>query len=361
MCSRKIDVNKRRVTSKILAMAVALPMAAIGSPCATAASPAPQIWFAPDNDTSDYLDLFRKPETWRSARSHISVLKVGPQQAGGPNRTGKNTLAQLREAGAFRQLAAWGIALAIEVPAIKPWDCTGRIAVQRTLDLIENVRKAGGKVEFVSMDEPLASGIRFCKDTLEGSAVKTAEYMKQVAAKEPHVQIGDTEAYPYFSIGELKSWLAALQKNGVTPAYVHLDANIHRIDKSPHLDLAADLRGLQNYLSSKRIPFGIIMWSGYNPAPSDKAYFDRTLLWIKRVRDAIGAPDQIIFQSWVIRSAPRCKDTDVSCDPDKLRCMPEDPPGCGEQTVPNNLPENDPASFSHTRLINEGLAMLGHR
>ena len=323
---------------------------------------AAELWFAPDNDTPDYLDLFRRPDLWSKSRTQISVIKLGPQQAGGHNPSGKNTLSELHDANAFRLLAQWGIRLAIEVPAVKPWDCTGHVAAKMTLQLVENIRKAGGDVRFLSMDEPYVSGMIFCKDNMENTAAKTAEYVREINRKEPQIQVGDIEVYPYFRIEQLKDWLtAALERYGVRPAHFHLDVNVHRLDVSPNIDLAADLGSLELFLHGKGIPFGIILWNGYNPAPTDKAYFDRTMRWVERVHGAIGLTDQIIFQSWILRSSPRCADTDPACYPDKLRCTPDDPPGCGQKTVPINLPEDDPNVYSHTRLINEALDMLNRR
>ena len=83
--------------------------------------------------------------------------------------------------------------------------------------------------------------------------------------------------------------------------------------------------------------------------------------WVGRVHATFGTPDEIIFQSWILRSSPRCSDTDPACYADKLHCTPEDPPGCGQKDVPINLPENDLNIYSHTRLINEGLVILEHK
>jgi hypothetical protein len=266
----------------------------------------------------------------------------------------------LEQANAFHLLAQWNIKLAIEVPAIKPWDCNGQKAAQMTLQFVDNVRKAGGNVQYLAMDEPYVSGFLYCKEKMEETAKKTVNYLREIKKAAPQIQVGDIEVYPYFNVNQLTSWLNALQQNGATPAFFHLDSNVHRIDVSPNISLSADLGSLKTYLHSRNIPFGIILWSGYNPEPTDEAYFNRTMLWTNRVHTAIGTPDQIIIQSWILRSSPRCTDTDPSCYPDKLRCTPSDPSGCGEKAVPVNLPENDPSVYSHTRLINQILNTLRH-
>jgi hypothetical protein len=334
-------------------------------PAAMAAAPAIQVWFSPGAQTPDLLDMFRQPELWSKARSQISVLKFGPAQFGGAkvqlaaaHALGINTIADLSKVNAFQLLRSWNISLALEAPAIKPWDCTGRAAAKYTLQLIENARAAGGIVRYASMDEPLASGMRFCGDTLETAAAKTAAYIKQLKASDPALEVGDIEAYPWDHPVQLEQWLIALTRNGAKPAHFHLDVNVHFLDVHPEVDAAGDLRSLKAFAAAQGIPFGIIFWSGYNPEPTDQAYFDRTMAWVRRVHAAIGAPEQAIFQSWVVRSYPGCADTDPRCFPPKLKCPPSDTSGCGLGTVPVNLPEGDPKVFSHTRLVNEALGVL---
>ncbi len=61
-----------------------------------------------------------------------------------------------------------------------------------------------------------------------------------------------------------------------------------------------------------------------------------TIEFIQEVKSAIGEPEQSIFQSW--REYPRQPLT---------------------RRIPINLPEDDPSIYSHTRLINDGLDILG--
>ena len=56
--------------------------------------------------------------------------------------------------------------------------------------------------------------------------------------------------------------------------------------------------------------------------------------WLATVKTAIGEPDHYVLMSWI------------------------DPTETFEKTIPINLPEDDPSIYSHTRLINEGLAFL---
>jgi hypothetical protein len=102
---------------------------------------------------------------------------------------------------------------------------------------------------------------------------------------------------------------------------------------------------------------GIIIWSGYDPLNADRAYFDHAMDLAGRVKAAIGMPDQLVFQSWVTRAPVGCAQSEPACL--TQRCSPDDPPYCGEKSVPLNLPDDDPAAFTQTRLVRAVLSLFG--
>ena len=321
-------------------------------------APGTQVWFAPDNDSADFLDLFRQPGKWSQTRSTISVVKFGPQQIDGREARTKNSFAELTGVDAFRKLRSWGLKLAIEAPAIKKWDCSGEAALRYTLRMIDNVAKAGGKVDYISMDEPLVAGVNVCDEPLVTAAARTASYIKGLAAQSPGVQVGDIESYPFNTASQTERWVTALEANGVKLAYYHLDVNVHYTNLHPELDIRKELQTIRAFLRSKGIPFGVIFWSGYNPEVTDELFYKHTIAWIEKVVAAIGAPDEVIFQSWVLRSAPRCINDARDCIPPHLICTPADPNGCGEHSVPHNLPESGASVYSLTRLVIDGLKII---
>src|SRR5204863_1474998 len=105
------------------------------------------------------------------------------------------------------------------------------------------------------------------------------------------------------------------------------------------------------------IPLGIIIWSGYDPLNADRAYYDHAMDLAGQVKAAIGMPDHLVFQSWVTRAPVACAQSEPAC----LRqgCSPDDPPYCGEKSVPLNLPDDDPAAFTQTRLVRAVLSLFG--
>jgi hypothetical protein len=75
---------------------------------------------------------------------------------------------------------------------IKPWDCTAIKARQMTAGYIETVKKAGGVVRFIAMDEPLAAGMTQCKLGLDSIVQETATYIKALSTDSDLQALGTT-------------------------------------------------------------------------------------------------------------------------------------------------------------------------
>jgi hypothetical protein len=327
---------------------------------AWATGPAPEIWYVSNADAPDLVTMFVHPELWSRARVHINVFQFSPQQAAVPNVSGLNTVDDLARVDAFRLLGSWGIGIAIEAGAIKPWDCTGERAAGIALEYINNVRRAGGKVKALALDEPLHSGIALCTNTMQQVALKTSTYIKQVKSKASGTEIGDIEPYPGYSASQMIEFVTALEKNGAKPDFFHVDISIALLKLRPNVHLAADLQAMQDFFRKQGIPFGVIIWSGgYGAEPSDRAYYDRSMALARQVHEAIGTPDRLDFESWVTRSSQTCSEGQPDCGAPNFRCTPSDPPYCGKRSVPLNLPDNDPTQFTQTRLVLDVLKLFG--
>jgi hypothetical protein len=312
-----------------------------------------EVWFSPNDASPDYLELFTQPERWSQARAQVDVFKFGPKQLMPQAKVKRNSYQDLQSVEAFKKLHDWGIKLASEEPAIKEWDCTGRKTPRVTMDHLQAAKMAGGNIDIIALDEPLSSGQRRCNLSLEESARRTAEYFRSVKSFAGDLTIGDIEAYPAFSEADLERWVEAIVAAGFTPAFLHLDINQHLVDARPGVRMSADLQELRKFLRHKNIPLGVIAWSGYDPLNSDKLYYDHAMKLVRDVNSAIGRPDQFIFQSWITRSAESCAESNKECL--SWPCSPTDPPYCGEKSIPINLPDRDPQSYSHTRLIHDAL------
>ena len=139
-------------------------------------------------------------------------------------------------------------------------------------------------------------------------------------------------------MSELEQWFEALEARGATPASFHLDVNM--LEGGVRHDarrVSSDLQTLRKFLQERQIPFGVIFTDTTYSASSDRAYFDLTMDWLRLVNAAIGKPQHVVFNSWL------------------------GPAPSGAHEIPKNLPGNDPSVYSHTRLIIEGLDVLGQR
>jgi hypothetical protein len=324
------------------------------------------VWLSPDANTPDMLDLFRHPELWARARDQVGVFKFAPQHVDPGIAAGGDSYAALKDVDAFALLRQWGIKIAVEEGSVKEWDCTGtKQAAPATIGHIANLAAAGGALQVIAMDEPLVSGRGPCALSVDEIAARTTAYAAAVkTSKESQssggvLEIGDIEPYPSIDVATLTTWIRTLAAHGFRPAFLHLDINVHYVDVHPEIRLADDLKALAPFFHEAGIPLGIIIWSGYDPLNSDRTYYDHAMDLAGRVKAAIGRPDQLVFQSWVTRAPIACAQSELVCI--KQRCSPEDPPYCGEKSIPLNLPDDDPAGFTQTRLVRAVLDLLGGR
>ncbi|MCK5031797.1 MAG: PKD domain-containing protein, partial [Thermoplasmatales archaeon] len=222
----------------------------------------------------------------------------------------------------------------------------------------------GGVVRYLAMDEPMRHWIpeyyyiytgqtdpRPCLAVSLGNlADHIAAYILQMQEWYPSVSIGHIELYPEVGIDQLKEWIIALEARGVSLPFLHIDVHGPRVDQyillGIEIDVAADMLELKSFLEEHDIEFGIIFFDTYYDSqywePSeynDSTYYAGTMNWVNFVHDANLKLDHSIFQSWV---------------------SPYYTTGVGPKEIPVNLPEDDPTIYSHTRLINEALAILSN-
>jgi len=289
-----------------------------------------RIWFSPNPGTLDMLRMFEHPEEWSRARSIINVFNITQQHTFTSDPIiGPNTYPALVNVDAFRKLVRWRIKLSIGVGAVKEFYCTTdssgmNAAIANTLDAVAKVTQAGGRVDYLSMDEPWVSGrSKTCGGpALEPTADRVALYMSSVSRTYPAIKIGLIEAYPFSSADAIESMLSLLRSRGTPPAFLHMDVDWHSLKSG---EFERDMRRLRDVCHAQRLPFGIII-TGYN-GDADALY----------ALDAAGIahliaqtflrwddmPDHLMFDSWVES-------------------------GTGLRITPANLPET--ALYTHTRL-----------
>lgn len=295
----------------------------------------PQVWFTPNLGSADMAGLFSQPEKWELARSHVDVFKFYSQQiALTPEQCllcGPNVLPTFIAQQAFSKLRKWRVAIAVEVPVVKPYACVSDSTAALAERAIDEIVAQGGEVAYLAMDEPLVSGAS-CGYGTDDVARETGRFVERLRGSHPAVAIGDVEPFPLFDVAALRSWLDALGANGVKPAFLHYDVD-HGLLARRGQDVSADLEALKALSAERKLPFGILM-TGQDDL-DDTGYYQDVLAWSRAVANAVGEPDQIVFQSFSESAT-------------------------GAFEVPLNLPEDDPGASSHSRLLNEAFDILTH-
>jgi hypothetical protein len=232
-----------------------------------------------------------------------------------------------------------GLDIVLGTAAIKHWECNGAEMARRvTLPAIDAIQSNGGKVTHVAFEEPYCDGTSRmdgitplnCGYSIDQAAVETGRYVQAVKARYPDLLFGDVEPYPHFRVDQLKNWILTLKRLNVPVSFFHLDVDLalaERLarDLTVNLNIQSDLAELKSFFQAQNIHFGVILIANKWDASDDQEFYEHTMEWIRLVRDSIGIPPQIIFESWLIN----------------LPTM--------------NLPENSPG-YTFTRLINDGWA-----
>lgn len=286
-----------------------------------------EVWLTPDIGSPDLLAMFPPlPDQWPQTRAKVKVWKWYTQQliAEDPCAIcGPNRIPSLIAHDVFRQLKAWGIEQAIEVPAIKEWGCTADVTLPITKEAINAVNQNGGAVTRIAMDEPFYAAITVnflnpastqrCAMSQAQAVAEVIKYVGSVKAAYPAMKVGDNEPYPLpFSGPQLAQWIQSVPIDFFVIDIAH-DASI------PTANLAGDLAIVSAACKTKGIPFGIIF--GGQVAPGQDFITGQKQL-IGAVLSAFGTPDQSIFQSWM----------------------------CAPCNVPPNIPETSPATLTNVLL-----------
>jgi hypothetical protein len=261
--------------------------------------PRQEVWLAPNLGTPDLPELFAHPEAWGEARKRTTVLKLYASEILADSARDcpaceGNLMPALRGSGAFAALDAWRIGLAVEVPVLKTWSCTGDGERVLALRVLDRVREAGGHVRSLAMDEPFIGG-RTCGLGTTEVADRIDAFARAVRAKDGDVEVGEIEGYPALEPEALGRLLLALRLRGVPLAFFHLDVD-RRVARRQRRTLGAEIQPVASLCRLLGIPFGLIVWGQDDEA--DAAWVDDARAWVQEARTSVGEPDDWIFQSW---------------------------------------------------------------
>lgn len=250
------------------------------------------VWFCPNIASRDMLRLFSNPDAWDDPRSHVHTFKFYAQHLLDGTAVGPNTFEALRQADAFRKLQAWGIRTAIEMGAVKEWDCDAEKNVVN-FDIAQQwMDDAGGVIDCIAMDEPLVSG-RKCNQSVRETARHTAKFIKHCRAR-GIAKVGLIEAWRHTLLPALQGFLGELASADAKPDFLHLDVDWKAaLAQGQPFDATQQRRArmVTNYFGMQ---LGVI-YAGYDTAEPQEYVADVR-------RQAANIPpasfDHAIVQSW---------------------------------------------------------------
>ena len=316
----QIRVSLPKPTIGKLARQIASAAAMLIPLCGTANARAGQIWLSGvdafvikamnPNARSDYLNLFDPNAPWSQAASAVQVFKTSTQ-----------FLQYAPDADLSRMFAGLkqrNIALGMEAMMLTPTSqCGAGIEGYRNptamADIAARIRRLGGDLRYVAMDEPVDGGHyshqpNACQAPLSDLAADVAGKARQIRQIFPDVEIGDIEQIgnPNFpdNVRTLMEWIDDYQNATGTPlAFVDFDV-VWTGDWRPQLT------ELTKRLHDKGIKVGII-YDGNADDPSDVAWTtsaEQRFAAIEADRSLV--PDQAILQTWMLHPAEMLPETE---------------------------------------------------
>jgi hypothetical protein len=259
---------------------------------------------------SDYMDLFRPDAPWATAASGLKVFKVSG--AFGLHSTDENMQTLIND------LKRRHIALAIEFGVLVGGDRCGRTvegyaAPTAVETLAKRIKKFGGQIDYIAMDEPvwfghaakgapLKGGSRagipgghFCEDPIADLVDQIAPKIEILRQAFPNIQVGDIDPISarWPSEAEDLAQFADLyrKKTNVPLAFVHADVS-WQTNWKPLLE------GLAEQMHKRGIRLGVIC-DGDPAAQTNEEWVSTAVEHCKTIAaDPKIKPDDFIVQTW---------------------------------------------------------------
>ena len=268
--------------------------------------------FAPN----DWEQLFDKKAPWPIVASHIEAFFVSKRFVRDADEQ------QLQRVITF--LKEQKIKLAMQgTPLVATRECglgiEGHGPPGDMLEGAERIRSAGGKLDYIAMDEPLYYGSIFkyvdraggrvpCDHTIQELAAQTATKIAEVRNIFPSVIIGDIEPFgvePRLATvwkRNLAEWPDAYSSaTGMPLAFMQADNVWARPAWEPDFMAGVEI------LRSKNVPLGVI----YNASPRDPDWLGSAATHFRLIENQMRiSPALAVFLSWTDAPARMLPETD---------------------------------------------------
>ena len=308
----------RRLNQNMLSLPAIVCLLAVLWPIAGTAGGASEIWLSGvspgvrlkmfQESDSDYFQVFKPDAAWSKSAQYVKVFMIN----------GGLLLRQSDDEvkSVFADLKRRHIALAIEMGlATARQDSSGHQACgvnvegmttpNATRVIAERIKKNGGELRYVAMDEPLWYGYHFngtnaCRFTLSELAGTIAPNVAVLREMFPSVEIGDVEPVgaaknvPPDWVDEIAQWTQIYQQVvGQKLSFFHADVAW----TSPWQQ---QLGAVKRVAHERGLKFGVIYDGGGTAKPeSDQLWTEEAAQRFRAVESNQSlVPDHAVFQSW---------------------------------------------------------------
>lgn len=272
--------------------------------------PAATIWYSDNNlgragqVPADFVEKFRKPETFARATRHIDVYMLLATVLA---RMDDAFLTQLL----FPYLENNRIKLAINAGGATWLSANPRrqALFEHEIELLERIKRLGGLVDYISLQSVLSKPRRDGGPDGEGTDFSMADRIRGAvvyaqAARRifPDVAIGIIDALPAKGMDYRDAYrqlAEALQAAGVTLSYVHLDISFDAARQSRYGTDWAQIREIERYLEHDlKVQFGLFAKSRRAGQQSSAAFREAALASVRCYAGSGGTPREYVFASW---------------------------------------------------------------
>ena len=256
----------------------------------------------------DSIDLWKPDAPWATVAANVKVaVFVAPNLERVTDSDLSLTIADLKR----RHIdIAIGIGLIVRSDRCRS-NTEAYVAPGSLERIFDKVRRNGGDVKYIGMDEPYYwghsySGPTACHESSEAIAKAVAESVRLVRSYFPNAQIGDTEVVNKSRawVDELAAWADTYQRiTGEKLAFMQADVGWKK-------EAVQNLLPLDKAFKARGIPFGVIYdaaargdepWFDANSVSnSDTGWVQNAVKHYREVESDLGVhPDQAIFVTWV--------------------------------------------------------------
>ncbi|MBV8750624.1 MAG: hypothetical protein JO103_13020 [Candidatus Eremiobacteraeota bacterium] len=272
---------------------------------------APLVWLGARGDFKDALEsdaLWRSIDTqWSDAARHVGIVQFSTQFM---KAVPDDLLAMI-----VRHLREKHLALGIESLAQNGFHepvCGQGVEGYGGPDepnlIVDKLLRAGGRLDYVGMDEPMTFGYYYdgphaCKSSIRNVAQRVSVIINIYRAAFPNVVVGDTEAFPAISNHpnwetDWAAWSVAFHEaTGKPLAFLHLDFNWGDPRLHDRAAIVALARSTAAVARANGQDVGMIV-NGTGGPNTDAG-------WMQQARDHADAivaseinPDELAFTSW---------------------------------------------------------------